>query len=127
MKSQTAVGNWTQPDGRPRINLGPRPADDWEAKDSPELKPKPNAAWAIYSVASFHTHPPVTYCTPGREFTVGPSQEDQDADTADTVPGIVYDYTEDPAGSGKILGGHPKESPAQLYRSLGVNRRPMTP
>lgn len=85
--------------------------------------PAPNVAGATYSVASFHTHTPTTYRT-GLPRGVGPSGADNSADTADQVPGVVYDYTESPAGSGTIPMGHPEGAAAQRYHSMGLDRRP---
>ncbi|HPF98822.1 MAG TPA: hypothetical protein PLE77_02055 [Kiritimatiellia bacterium] len=113
------TGAWSGPTGGASIILPPRPADI-------PSSPLPNADGATYSVASFHTHTPTTYTTnylPGTTRDVGPSPYDNTADTADDVPGVVYDYTGSPAGSGSIPMGYPEASPAQRYLSLGVNRR----
>lgn len=95
------------------INLGARPADS-------SSSPDPNASGVTYTVASFHTHTPTTYRADPRD--VGPSGPDAAQDAADNVTGVVYDYTESPAGSGSIPAGHPLNSAAQRSRS-GPERR----
>ena len=108
------TGDWVGPDDGASVNLPSRPTDV-------PADPAPNATGAGYYVASFHTHTPTTYRTVGRG--VGPSGADNNADTADGVPGIVYDYVESPAGSNSIPMGYPKNSAAQRYLSLGYERR----
>jgi hypothetical protein len=70
----------------------------------------------------FHTHSPSAYRT-GTSRGVGPLGRDNEFDTDQKVPGIVYDYVENPVGSGTIPMGHPKLEPARLYYSKGWNRR----
>ncbi len=113
------TGAWAGPSNDVSIVLPSRPPDV-------PASPLPNAAGATYSVASFHTHTPTTYRTnypPGTTRNVGPSPGDNSADTADDVPGIVYDYIESSPGTGSIPTGYPDNSPAQRYISLGKNRR----
>lgn len=110
------LGAWSVPDSGASVVLPARPSDG-------PLSPAPNAAGAIYPVASFHTHPPPTYATNQFIRPVGPSRADNEADSADKVPGIVYDYIESPAGSGTIPSGHPKNAPAKRYYSAGLERR----
>jgi hypothetical protein len=94
------------------VNLGTRP------KDNPA---KPGLlASAVFAVASFHTHTPTTFRPVGRP--VGPSSTDNQADEHDDVTGVVYDYIENPAGSGTIPAGYPLNSPAKRYHS-GPTRR----
>lgn len=117
--SHVTEGDPVGPTAYATINLPPRPAD------IPSVVAA-NAEGAIYYVASFHTHPPNTY-RDGLNLppqSVGPSDADNNADTNDKVPGVVYDYIEDPAGSGTIYHGHPKDAPAQRYHSQGLDRRP---
>lgn len=111
------TGAWVGPDDQGSISLPSRPSDV-------PANPAPNATGAVYYVASFHTHTPTTYRTnsPGTR-AVGPSSPDNNADTADDVPGIVYDYVESPAGSNSIPMGHPEGADAQRYLSLGKTRR----
>ncbi len=90
--------------GQAEIVLGTKPADSGNT----------------YTVGSFHTHPPTEYWASGWEREVGPSQGDQDADKADQVPGVVYDYI---GKDGVVASGHPKNSPAKLYHS-GPDSRP---
>ena len=104
----------------PSIKLGARPADSPQA-------PLANAAGAVYTVASFHTHPPMTYCPPGSSSGVGPSPADEDADEDCGVPGVVYDYVASPMATGKIFGGHPKDAAAILYPTCGEGARRPTP
>lgn len=113
------TGAWAGPTNDVSIILPSRPSDI-------PSSPLPNSVGAIYSVASFHTHTPTTYRTnypPGTTRDVGPSPGDNAADTADDVPGIVYDYIASPSGTGSIPTGHPENSSAQRYLSLGNNRR----
>lgn len=120
----TAVefGAFAGPAAGASVNLSGRPTDAPAAPD-------PCAAGATYSVASFHTHTPTSFravpggAPAGSARPIGPSGADNIADNNDDVPGIVYDYTEAPAGSGSIPMGHPLGSPAQLYHSRGRDRR----
>ncbi|XXX80120.1 hypothetical protein WMF30_15240 [Sorangium sp. So ce134] len=115
----TVTGPWGGPADGASVSLPPRPSDV-----PADILPDSNGG--KYPVASFHTHTPTTYRTglpPGSARGVGPSGADNGADTSDDVPGVVYDYIESPAGSGSIPMQHPKEAPARLYLSLGVNRR----
>lgn len=114
--TSTIIGPVVDNSSTGSVVLGSRPAD------SP-TNPAPNGS-ATYSVGSFHTHTPMTYRSGTR--SVGPSSGDQTADTSDDVAGVVYDYLESPAGSGSIPGGHPLDSPAQLYHS-GPTRRSTPP
>jgi hypothetical protein len=84
------------------------------------LGTKPADSGNTYTVGSFHTHPTTEYWASGWERQVGPSQGDQDADKADQVPGVVYDYI---GNGGVVASGHPKNSPATLYHS-GPDSRP---
>jgi len=117
-------GSWRLPGQGASVSIPPRPADT-------PASPDPNANGATYPVASFHTHTPTTYRPLGLSPRgVGPSggdplfPGDMEADTADTVPGVVYDYVESPAGSGGIPMAHPLHAPARLYCSLGIDPRP---
>jgi hypothetical protein len=97
------------------VNLPLRP------QDSPSL-PSPIEPSARYPVASFHCHTATTYREWGRG--IGPSPADNQADSTDKVPGIVYDYEDFPERSGSIPAGHPLNAPAKIYKSLGFERRP---
>ena len=97
------------------VVLGSRPADN-------PLLPSPLASAAIYTVASFHGHTPTTYRVGGR--VIGPSGDDISADANNQTPGIVYDYEEWRNGTGVIPEGWPKSSPAKLYKTPGLVRRP---
>ena len=110
-------GDWADDDEDVEIRLHRRPSDI-------PSSPLPTAPGARYPVASFHTHTPTAYRTNIVFRYVGPSDEDNDADFIDQVPGVVYDYTGDPSFPSMILGGHPLNAPAQRYQSLGVERRP---
>ena len=112
------VGPWAGPNDDATIELSSQPAD------FPQ-NPVPNASGALYAVAAFHSHTPVTYRTnypAGYGLEVGPSTNDNNANLADGVVGIVCDYVEFPAGSGSIPPGHPKNAPFMLYQS-GLSRR----
>jgi hypothetical protein len=119
----TVPGDWIGPTGNASVNIGHRPADNPENPDIYYYLSK----GAVYSVASFHTHPPTTYVASawpaGTMQPIGPSSADNRIDSNDDVPGVVYDYEESRAGSGRIPLGHPKNATARLYRSLGVDRR----
>jgi len=103
------------------ISLGSRPDDEPEA-------PEPDEDGAIYPIASFHTHTPTTYredyYDPDEGRGVGPSGDDEDADNAAEIPGIVYDYVEAFPDSDWIPMGHPKDADAQRYHSGDFDRRP---
>ncbi len=120
----TVFGAWSGPTSGAGVNLPPRPADS-------SATPTPCDPGATYSVASFHTHTSTEFrnipANAGTVRPIGPSGADNGADTTDGVPGVVYDFVESPAGSGSIPMGHPKTSAAQLYLSLGLNRRATPP
>lgn len=101
--SSVSPGPWvgTDPSENTAIELGARPY----AKLSDIA---PNASSAVYTVASFHTHTSPEYITWG--FAGGPSVDDQTADAAQNVAGIVFDYVQRP-----VPAGHPKNSLATLY------------
>ena len=112
----TVTGGWSGPTSGASVPLPPRPADQ-------PASPAPCDNGAVYGVASFHTHTPTEFRAAsypsGAGRPTGPSGADNRVDTSDQVPGIVYDYT-----VGTAPMGYPKASPAQLYRSLGVDPRP---
>jgi len=122
--SAVEFGGWNAPADGAGVNLSARTADA-------PATPDPCAAGATYSVASFHSHTSTAFraaaVPAGATRGVGPSGADNTADTRDDVPGIVYDYVESPAGSGSIPMGHPKGSAAQMYKSLGHERRTTPP
>ena len=115
LQGAVALGPWIGPSEMVGMTLPPRP------NDTP-AQPLPNAMGAIYPVASFHTHPPVTFLDDVYRL-VGPSSTDNLSDLEAKVPGVVYDYIEAFSGTGIILAGHPKDAPAQRYLSLGCTRR----
>lgn len=90
------------------VNLRAKPADA-------PANPAPNVD-AVYTVASFHTHTPMTYRTGGGRPT-GPSGADGRCDTRDNVCGLVYDYTIAVAPP-----GHKLKASAKIYHS-GPQRR----
>jgi hypothetical protein len=106
----TFVGTSVGPGATGAADPGTKPADT-----------NPGTATAVYTVGLFHTHTPMTYRTGGTR-RVGPSGADNSFHTSNNVVGVVYDYTESPAGSGTIPSGHPLNSAAQLYHS-GPNQR----
>jgi hypothetical protein len=110
-------GAWVGPADGAEVPLVPRPADN-------PANPDPNARGAKYPVASFHTHTPTEFRPGPGTRGVGPSPPDNNVDSSDQVPGVVYDFVESPAGSGSIPMGHPKASAAMRYHSMGLNRRP---
>lgn len=103
--------SWTGPNESASIELGARPGSELS-------EVAPNASSAIYSVASFHTHTPMSYRPTGDRIT-GPSRADIKCDISDNVAGIVYDYS-----SPLISSGHNKNDPAQTYMSR--NQRALT-
>ena len=98
---------------------GPSVGPDETGAADPGTKPADSGT--LYTVGLFHTHTPMTYRTGGTR-DVGPSGADNRFHTANNVAGIVYDYTESPAGSGSIPAGHPLNSAAQLYSSGPTQR-----
>ena len=73
-----------------------------------------------YLIAQFHTHPPLTNCSPEtkRKGGVGPSEIDKDNINARDpyIPAFVYDY------ENNITGGHSPDAPAKIY-DYGADRR----
>jgi hypothetical protein len=105
----TIIGPVIGPNQTGSVQLGSRPADV-----------NSGLPGGVYSVGSFHTHTPTAF----RPFSraVGPSPDDGSADNSDDVVGVVVDYVESPAGSGKIPARHPLNSPERIYHS-GPDRR----
>lgn len=93
------------------IELGDRPADS-------NIDPNDGG---IYTVASFHTHPPRYYLTEedmgGLPSPTGPSSADHEADQLQDVAGLVYDYTAD-----WVSWGHPLNSEAMIYTTNHLQR-----
>jgi len=116
----TLSGDWVGPTDGASVPLPSRPADK-------PASPTPCDNGATYPVASFHTHTPTEFRAgsepAGTTRGVGPSGADNNIDNTDDVPGVVYDYIESPAGSGEIPMGHPKNSAAKMYHSMGKDRR----
>ena len=77
---------------------------------------------AVYVVGWFHTHTPTTYVT-FAERSVGPSDKDKEHASTNSLPGIVYDYLEDPSIPGKIPAGHPLGMGKKLYPITPPERR----
>jgi hypothetical protein len=116
-RTNIRVGNPAGPGDDASLTLGPRPPD--VPRNPPAVE-----GCATYSVASFHAHTPTTYRTPlGATRPVGASETDDSFDRGHMVPGVVFDYIEDPLGSQTIPFGYPKDKPARRYRS-GLPRRP---
>lgn len=122
----TVNGNFSAPADGASVDIGSRPADN---PASPVLCDGSGVltTGAIYSVASFHSHTSTEFRVAAMPAlatrAIGPSGADKRIDASDDVPGVVYDFTESPAASGSIPMGHPKTSAAQLYHSLGKDRR----
>ena len=100
----------------PDIELGTPPSDV-------PFHPSLLHGSAIYTVASLHTHTPTTY-SPANDppRTAGPSGPDKRTSRILRMPGIVYDYTEEPTGAG-IPMGHSLDAAAHLYPTEEVERR----
>jgi hypothetical protein len=117
-------GPWCKPEDGAGVDIGSRPPDD-----PPQSTPCDPGA--TYYIASFHTHTPTEFRTipalVGSVRPIGPSGPDKQTDTADDVPGVVYDFIESPAGSGSIPMGHPKSSANKLYFSAGKKQRTTPP
>lgn len=65
-----------------------------------------NNTSASYSVALFHTHPPLTNCPSTSSRETGPSDQDNNTANDNRIPSVVLDY-----GSGGIIyGGHNRNS-----------------
>lgn len=119
----TVLGAFVGPAAGAAVPLPTRPGDN-------PANPAVDAKGAVYQVASFHTHTPTEFrvgLPAGTTRGIGPSGADNRIDTNDDVPGVVYDFTESPAGTGNIPMLHPKNSAAQLYHSRGKNRRTTPP
>ena len=113
----TATGNYVFTPTVDGPLLGP---DDRGSVDLSPSRPKEDGA--VYTVASFHTHTPMTYLRnqPRKCRTVGPSPDDNELNKAHDVIGIVYDYkavTRCPDGTLGIPGEHPLRAKALLYES----------
>ena len=106
------LGPWTNGNNQASVNLSPRPSDQ------PPL-PSPTAIGARYPVASFHCHTSTYYGTLGR--FVGQTKQDENMDTIEQVPGLVYDYI---GVRQWIDPGHPINAPARIFQSLGLGQRP---
>jgi hypothetical protein len=116
-RTRMLLGPEAGPDEDASLSLGPRPAD--LPRDPPEVE-----GCAKYMVASFHTHTPTTYRLPlDARKPVGPSDTDDAFNRDQKVPGVVFDYIEDPPGSKSIPFGYPKDGRAKRYKS-GLDRRP---
>jgi hypothetical protein len=107
----------TGPDNGPTqtagVDLGARPGDVISG----------DGLSAIYCVADFHTHTPMTYRTGGAR-AVGPSQADINDNNSNRdgilgLPGLVYDYN---GTGGSIAAGAALDSPAHVY-TAGPARR----
>jgi hypothetical protein len=103
------------------IDLGDRPNTQ---PDESTLNPA--SPGATYAIASFHTHPPMTYVTGYR--LAGPSDPDHQTDNEKDVAGVVYDYVPnvnsqgDPVPPFTHLEKHRLDADRQLYPA-GPERR----
>ena len=97
------------------INLLPIPLD---------IPVFPNLAndSATYTVASFHTHTPMTYVV-GDSRKAGPSANDINISSTLQLPGLVYDYDGNDDQPPMIPIGHPKQESAHLYPTEACPRR----
>ena len=81
-----------------------------------------------YTVAWFHTHPVVEWLDNSLVRPVGPSDGDHgySARPAINIPGYAYDYIANLQDNGDsfVLGGTPKNAPADVYNIPPPNRRP---
>jgi len=131
------LGTWIELDtasdtyGSSGTTIGQATTINLPLKQDVPANPSPCDSGAKYYVASFHTHPTAAFIPTTFVRPIGPSSGDTGADTFDQVPGIVYDYVAVPAGTSPtgpgVPGGHPTNSPAMLYLSLGVDPRPTPP
>lgn len=62
--------------------------------------------YASYSVALFHTHPPLTNCPSTSSRETGPSDVDDNTANNNKIPSVVLDY----GSGGTIYGGHNRNS-----------------
>ena len=113
--TEVFTGPWVGPGKGASATPGNTPVDI-------PFNPAPNAAGAIYTVACFHTHTPLTYRSTNVWRVVGPSGTDITFHNNRQQIGVVYDYT----GSvrGQIKGGHLENDIAQRYQ-VGPTQRPL--
>ncbi len=84
VSSATVYGAWVLQGAGASVNLT-------KPNDNPNPAPNDPTSTCTYVVASFHTHTPTAYRDGPGTRGVGPSGGDNAADTADNVPGVVYD------------------------------------
>ncbi|MDF7807914.1 hypothetical protein P4E94_10735 [Pontiellaceae bacterium B12219] len=89
-------------------------------KWSDPTSPTPIASGVTYSVACFHTHPPITDAPEGFWRIVGPSGEDLTLHYSADTPGVVRDYI---GVDHVVLPGHSKDDSDKLYHPLGPFQR----
>lgn len=125
--SATSNGAFVGPIQGASVNPGARPGDNPNNPAICDVSGNPSLG-AKYTVSLFHTHTSTefraAFVPAGSTRAIGPSGADNNYHTAEKIPGVVYDYTESPVGSGSIPMGHPTGSAAQFYLSLGLDRRP---
>jgi len=108
--SPTQYGAEVSQDQRATLTLGAPPSDVIAS----------NYQSAIYTVADFHTHPPITFSS----RPVGPSNDlDIIGNFSEDLPGLVYDYANQPPAQPNSGGIYvPYFAPATIYLS-GPDRR----
>ena len=111
-------GPWFPVDEDPEMPLPQKPSDI-------PSNPSP-VDTAIYVVAWFHTHCPMTHSSPNDGRPVGPSETDHGVSVSVALPGFVYDYIGVREYNGMMLipGGHPLHADAMPYPITPPERRP---
>ena len=89
-------------------------------KYSDPASPVPTESGVLYSVACFHTHPPMTDAPAGYWRIVGPSGGDFTLHLSADTPGVVRDYI---GVDHVLLPGHAKDGPEKLYHPIGPYQR----
>ena len=85
--------------------------------------PSPTASGARYAVATFHTHPPMTYASSGLRRMAGPSGIDETNAVERGFPSVVLDYVPEEGDDGMLLSGHSLNADHQLFLIPSPTRR----
>ncbi len=75
---------------------------------------------ASYSVALFHTHPPLTNCPSTSSRITGPSSLDDDTSNTNKIPSVIFDYGD---RNEQIYGGHSSNLPYVISYAGSYDQR----
>ena len=75
---------------------------------------------ASYSVALFHTHPPLTNCPSTSSRITGPSSLDDDTANTNKIPSVIFDYGD---RNEQIYGGHSSNLPYVISYAGSYDQR----